>query len=99
VRLQTDLLRDIFGSLPFHPLSPVDKAWLAWNDGLIPKLAQASYEERKLPEGTLDVARLAVLADALLDAGCTDAELLAHLRSPGPHVRGCFAADWVLGRE
>ena len=25
--------------------------------------------------------------------------LLAHLRSPGPHVRGCWAIDLVLGRE
>ncbi len=25
--------------------------------------------------------------------------LLAHLRSPGPHVRGCWATDLLLGRE
>lgn len=25
--------------------------------------------------------------------------LLAHLRSPGPHVRGCFALDLILGKE
>jgi hypothetical protein len=42
--------------------------------------------------------RMPVLADALEDAGCTDAELLAHLRSPGPHVRGCWAIDLLLGR-
>jgi hypothetical protein len=36
---------------------------------------------------------------ALLEAaGCTDAELLAHLRSPGPHVKGCHAIDAILGR-
>jgi hypothetical protein len=39
-----------------------------------------------------------LLADALEDAGCTDAELLVHLRSPGPHVRGCWGLDLVLGK-
>jgi hypothetical protein len=32
-------------------------------------------------------------------AGCTDADILSHLRSPGPHVRGCWAVDLVLGKE
>ena len=41
----------------------------------------------------------AELADALEDAGCTDGELLGHLRSPEPHVRGCWAVDLVLGKE
>jgi hypothetical protein len=40
-----------------------------------------------------------ILADALLDAGADDEELLAHLRSSGLHVRGCFALDLILGRE
>jgi hypothetical protein len=42
--------------------------------------------------------RLPLLADALEDAGCTDAELLGHLRGPGPHVRGCWAVDLVQGK-
>ena len=25
--------------------------------------------------------------------------LLAHLRAPGPHVRGCWALDLVFGKE
>jgi hypothetical protein len=62
-------------------------------------MASAIYEERSLPEETFDPARLAVLADALDEAGCSDAELLGHLRGPGPHVRGCFAVDAVLGKE
>jgi hypothetical protein len=39
------------------------------------------------------------LADALEAAGCTDADLLGHLRGAGPHVRGCAALDGVLGRQ
>lgn len=56
------------------------------------------HEEQWLCCGTLDVARLAVLADALEEAGITDAFLLDHLRGSGPHVRGCFALDAILGR-
>jgi hypothetical protein len=95
---QVLVLRDIFGLVP-PPTYNFDPAWLAWHDGSVSQLARAAYEDRRLPEGTLDPARLAVLADALEDAGCTDAELLSHLRGPGPHVRGCWAVDLVLGKS
>jgi hypothetical protein len=62
------------------------------------KLAESAYTERTLPEGTLDVVRLALLADALEDGGCTERDLLGHLRGPGPHVRGCWALDLVMGK-
>jgi hypothetical protein len=61
-------------------------------------LARAAYDERQ-PDGLLDPDRLAVLADALEDAGAGTVGLLTHLRSPGPHVRGCWAIDLVLGKE
>jgi hypothetical protein len=92
------LLRDIFGN-PFRPSPPLPAAILAWNDGTIRRLAEGVYEERQMPGGTLDTARLAVLADALLDAGCDDEELMRHCRSEGPHVRGCGALDLILGKE
>ena len=47
----------------------------------------------------LDPLRLSVLADALEDAGCTQEAILSHLRSPGPHVRGCWALDVILGNQ
>jgi hypothetical protein len=94
---QYPLLRDVFGPLPFRPVS-IDPAWLAWHGGAIKALAQSLYEERELPSGHLDAARLGVLADMLEEAGCCDAELLGHLRGPGPHVRGCFAVDLLLGK-
>jgi hypothetical protein len=55
------------------------------------KVVQGVYHERAFD-------RLPDLAQALEAAGCTDAELLGHLRSAGPHWRGCFAVDAVLGR-
>jgi hypothetical protein len=87
------LLRDVFGN-PFRPitLDPV------WQTPQVVALAQAAYEQREVPAGTLDPARLAVLADALEDAGCGSADVLGHLRGPGPHVRGCWALDLLLGR-
>ena len=93
---QCQLLRCIFGD-PFRPVE-VEPAWLAWHGGAVVRLAQAVYEERALPSGHLDAARLAVLADMLEEAGATDPELLGHLRSPGPHARGCAAVDALLGR-
>ena len=66
---------------------------------MIGKLAEAAYTARSLPQGELDPARLAVLADALEDAGCTDADILGHLRGPGPHVRGCWVIDLLLGKQ
>jgi hypothetical protein len=62
-------------------------------------VARAAYEARESTSGRLDNARLAVLADSLEEAGCTDADLLSHLRSPGPHVRGCWALDLMLGKQ
>jgi hypothetical protein len=96
--VHSGLLRDIFGPLPFRPVA-VEDGWLAWNAGTVKRLAEAAYQDRVLPDGTLDNARLAVLADALEESGCGDADLLGHLRGPGPHYRGCWAVDLLSGRE
>jgi hypothetical protein len=95
---QCGVLRDIFGGR-FHLRPPLDPSVLAWSGGLIQKLAQQAYDDRRLPEGTLDPVRLAILADAAEEAGCADASLLAHLRSRAPHFRGCWAVDLLTGRE
>jgi hypothetical protein len=91
---QAAILRDLF---PFRAVA-VDAAWRSWQGGTIPRLAQAAYDERLLPAGLLDNARLAVLADALEEAGCSDSLVLDHLRGGAAHVRGCFAVDALLGR-
>ncbi|QDU20371.1 hypothetical protein ETAA1_23230 [Urbifossiella limnaea] len=46
-----------------------------------------------------DFAPMPVLADALEDAGCADNDILAHCRGDGPHVRGCWVVDLVLGKS
>jgi hypothetical protein len=93
VRLLSSL-RDVFGN-PFRSLTSEP----AWRSQTVTDLAQAAYDNHILPGGDLDPARLCVLSDALEEAGCTDDALLTHLRSPGPHVRGCWALDLILGRS
>ena len=91
---QIELLRDIFGN-PFRP-AVLDPAWLTLT---VTSLAQAAYEERMLPSGELDRIRLTILADALEEAGCDNTDILNHLRGPGPHVRGCWPVDLLLGKS
>ena len=87
---QARLLRDLFGN-PFHP-ADIDPSWLIWNDATILKFAQGIHADRAFD-------RLPILADALEDAGCDNADILAHCRGPGPHVRGCWVVDLLLGKS
>jgi hypothetical protein len=83
-----DLLRDLFGPLPFREVR-VDPSWLT--PAAVP-IARGAYEGR-------DFTALPVLADALEEAGCDQPDVLGHLRGPGPHVRGCWAVDLLLGKS
>jgi hypothetical protein len=84
------LLRDVFGN-PFHPAS-IDPAILTWNHGTVPGIARHIYDERAFGD-------LPILADALEDAGCTDADILGHCRAGGEHVRGCWVVELILGKK
>jgi len=82
------LLREILGN-PFHSVvfSPV------WRSSDVMLLARGIYDDRVFD-------RMPILADALQDAGCDNADILTHLRDPNAtHVRGCWALDLVLGKE
>lgn len=68
-----------------------------WLTPVVRYLAQVAYEQRA-SDGTLDLLGLAALADAMEEAGCNQSELLAHLHSPGPHYRGMWSLDLVLGK-
>jgi len=81
------LLRDVAGN-PFQARPAFDAAW---RTGSVKRMAEGIYAARRFDE-------LPILADALEDAGCADVELLDHLRGPGPHDRGCWALDVVLGK-
>jgi translation initiation factor IF-1 len=91
-----DLLRDIVPT-PFRP-AKLDPAWLAWNGGVVKRLAEDICEQKASPAGTLDPIRLSVLADALEECGA-DAGMVGHLRGPGPHWRGCHVLDLLTGRS
>ncbi len=81
------MLREVFGN-PFRPAS-LDPRWLT---PTVVDLARAIYEDRVFE-------RLPILADALMDAGCDNEAILQHCRGPGPHVRGCWVVDAILGRK
>jgi hypothetical protein len=82
-----ELVRDVFGN-PFCPVafSP------SWRTDTVVTLARLMYEAREF-------SAMPILADALQDAGCDNADILAHCRGDGPHVRGCWVVDLVLGKE
>jgi hypothetical protein len=84
---QMALMRCIFGN-PFLPIA-FDPGWRTAD---VSGLARGIYEERAFD-------RLPLLADALMDAGCADEQVIGHCRSEGPHVRGCWVVDLVLGKE
>ncbi|HEV3258002.1 MAG TPA: hypothetical protein VG013_14035 [Gemmataceae bacterium] len=83
---QVGFLRDIFGSalrsVTFDP---------GWRTHHVVALATTIYQDYSFD-------RTAELADALEEAGCTDADILSHCRAPGPHVRGCWLVDLLLDK-
>ena len=85
-RLSQDPVLDIFGRQD----APV-AAEPAWRTSNVTALAQAIYDDRAYD-------RLPILADALEDAGCTNAAVLNHCRLAGEHVRGCWVVDLLLGK-
>jgi hypothetical protein len=87
-RTQAGLLRELFGPVPFRPV-PFDPSW---RTASVRSLARGIYEE-----GAFE--RLRVLADALEEAGCTDADILGHCRAAGEHIRGCWVLDLVLSND
>jgi hypothetical protein len=64
----------------------------AWRTEAVVGLARGMYEGG-------DFAAMPVLADALEDAGCADGEILVHCRGEGPHVKGCWVVDLILGKK
>jgi hypothetical protein len=83
---QAVAVRCIFGN-PFRPAAFDTR----WRTADVLDLARGVYEDRAFD-------RLPPLADALMDAGCDSEDILAHCRSGGPHVRGCWVVDLVLGK-
>ena len=78
--------REVLGN-PFRSVA-VDPSWLTTN---VLTLAAQMYTAR-------DFSAMPILADALQDAGCGNSDVLSHCRGPGPHVRGCWVVDLLLGK-
>ena len=82
---QVSLIRDLAG----NPFVVGTKSFDPSNSACC--LAASIYADRAFD-------RLPILADALEEAGCTDAEILNHCRQPGEHWRGCWVVDLILGK-
>ena len=80
-------IRDIFGN-PFCPVAFDPR----WRTSDVVGLARAIYEDKAFE-------RMPILADALMDAGCEEEQVISHCRGDGPHVRACWVVDLVLGKE
>jgi hypothetical protein len=63
-----------------------------WRTSDVLGLARAIYDDRAFE-------RMPILADALMDAGCENEEIIGHCRGEGPHVRGCWVVDLVLDKK
>jgi len=87
-RAVADLVRDIFGN-PFRPVT-IAPAW--WQTPSVVSLARTVYDSR-------DFSAMPGLADALEETGCGHPDVLAHCRGDGPHVRGCWVVDLILGKN
>jgi hypothetical protein len=82
---EATVIREIFGN-PFRPVT-ISSSWLT---APVTELARAIYDKRRFGD-------MPILAEALAAAGCDNAEVLAHCRNPGSHVRGCWVLDLLLG--
>lgn len=85
------IIRDLVGS-PWRRQATI-------RDRITPTVLSLAHGAHDHPAhgATLDPVRLAILSDALEEAGCADEVILSHLRSPGPHWRGCWAVDLIMG--
>jgi hypothetical protein len=86
-RQQASVFREVLGN-PLRPVD-VDRSWLS---STVVTLAAGIYQDREFDW-------LPILADALMDAGCNNEDILNHLRGEGPHLRGCWALDLVLEKS
>jgi hypothetical protein len=79
------LVHDVMAPRPI----PTDAAWIT---PVSASLAQSMYDARRFD-------RMRELVESLEQAGCGEKDILDHCRGPGPHVRGCWVVDLLLGKK
>ena len=87
LHMQEAVFRDIVGDAD-HPITFDPR----WRTSDVVGVARGIYDDKVF-------VRMPILADALMDAGCEDEQVISHCCSRGPHVRGCWVVDLVLSRE
>jgi hypothetical protein len=84
----TSLIKDIFGPLPFRPVTIAP----AWRTPTVLSLAKTIHDEKQFD-------RMPILGDALEESGCTSQDILNHCRQRGEHVKGCWVVDLLLEKK
>lgn len=103
-RVRVNILRDIVGN-PFRPYAKNEKRMIGRLDvvnivdqfevtDLVLSIARGVYNEDDFCGGCMPV-----LSDALEEAGCADEDVLRHCRRDGPHWKGCWVVDLILGYQ
>jgi hypothetical protein len=87
---QCPLIRDLFGN-PSRPFR-FDSDWLSGQGRVAVERARNYYRQGKCES-------LSELAELLEQAGYQDRAVLEHCRGPGPHIRGCWVLDALLGHQ
>jgi hypothetical protein len=81
--IQFDLLLALMDCLyPPQPVAPDAR----WGTADVVGLLRGMHEEHAYD-------RLPILADALMDAGCENEDVLGHCRSRGPHTSDCWVVE------
>lgn len=87
LRPLSEFRREILARLGFQ----IEPEWLAWNEGVVGKIARNIAETSRWEE-------CPILADALEEAGCTCRPVLDHFRRPTPHTDRCSVLELLLPR-
>ena len=82
-----DLIRCVIGH-PSRP-NPTNRPWCTSE---VLSLARSIDDHRSFE-------LMAMLAQALVEAGCDDSGMLSHCRTQADHVQGCWVVDAVLGKQ
>lgn len=85
--MQRNVLLDLLG----NPYRPIDFESI-WRTSHVIAIAKPMLD-------TGDFSAMPILADALQDAGCDESDVLNHCRGEGPHYRGCWVVDGILGKS
>ena len=86
------VVREVFTDVALGVGMNFEDEWRAWADHAVEHTAREIYQRRQF-------SRLPELGQLLKRAGCSEELILGHCDSAGPHFRGCWVLDLILGHD